>query len=126
MFGSILVDLVGPMIASYLLIFEFLAVLLEAAIIYLLLEKKATKAFISSFSVNLVTGLLNIVYFFVFWIDVSTYPQNIIILLIALLINILVEAGILKRFYKSTDTKKILKVSAIMNLASYAILVFFI
>jgi hypothetical protein len=126
MFGNILVDLVGPMIASYLLIFEFLAVLLEAAIIYLLLEKKATKAFISSFSVNLVTGLLNVVYFFIFWIDVSVYPQNIMILAVALLINIFVEAGILKFFYKSTNTKKILKVSIIMNLASYAILVFFI
>jgi hypothetical protein len=101
-------------------------VFLEAVIIYLLLEKKATKAFISSFSVNLVTGLLNFVYFFVFWIDVTVYPQNIMILAVSLLINILIEAGILKLFYKSTDKKKILKVSVIMNLASYAILVFFI
>ena len=126
MFGSILIDLVGPMIVSYLLVFEFLAVILEAAVIYLLLEKRAAKAFVSSFSANLVTGLLNVVYLFFFWIYVSVYPQRFIVLAVALLINILVEAWILRFIYRSTDMKKILKASVIMNLASYAILVFFI
>jgi len=126
LFGSILIDLVGPMIVSYLLVFEFLAVILEAAVIYLLLEKRAAKAFVSSFSANLVTGLLNVVYLFFFWIYVSVYPQRFIVLAVALLINILVEAWILRFIYRSTDMKKILKASVIMNLASYAILVFFI
>jgi len=126
LFGSILIDLVGPMIVSYLLVFEFLAVILEAAVIYLLLEKRAAKAFVSSFSANLVTGLLNIVYLFIFWIDFSAHPQGIVVLAVALLINILVETLILRFFYRSTDIKKILKVSAMMNLASYAILTFFI
>jgi hypothetical protein len=126
LFGSILIDLVGPMIVSYLLVFEFLAVILEAAVIYLLLEKRVAKAFVSSFSANLVTGLLNVVYLFIFWIDFSAYPQRIIVLAVALLINIPVETLILRFFYRSTDIKKILKVSAIMNLASYAILTFFI
>ena len=126
LFGSILIDLVGPMIVSYLLVFEFLAVILEAAVIYLLLEKRAAKAFVSSFSANLVTGLLNVVYLFFFWIYVSVYPQRFIVLAVALLINILVEAWILRFIYRSTDMNKILKASVIMNLASYAILVFFI
>ncbi|MBS7628625.1 hypothetical protein KEJ23_01405, partial [Candidatus Bathyarchaeota archaeon] len=69
--------------------------LVEAALIYLLLEKKAAKALTSSFIVNLATGLLNLVYFFFFWADISTYYQNIIIFTVALLINILVEASIL-------------------------------
>ncbi|MBS7626986.1 hypothetical protein KEJ51_08165, partial [Candidatus Bathyarchaeota archaeon] len=86
----------------------------------------AAKALTSSFIVNLATGLLNLVYFFFFWADISTYYQNIIIFTVALLINILVEASILKYLYKPVNVKKILKVSTIMNLASFIVLVFFI
>ncbi|MBS7651057.1 MAG: hypothetical protein QXN62_06680 [Candidatus Bathyarchaeia archaeon] len=121
-----MVDLVGPLITSFIILFEVFAVLVEAALIYLLLEKKAAKALTSSFIVNLVTGLLNLVYFFFSWADISTYHQNIIIFAVALLINILVEASILKYLYKPINVKKILKVSTIMNLASFIILVFFI
>ena len=106
--------------------FEIVAVILEAVIIYFLLVKEAVKAIVASFTANLVTGLLNIVYLIFFWIDVSTYPRNILVMAVALLINILVEAGILRLFYKTMSTKKILKVSAIMNIASYALLIFFI
>jgi hypothetical protein len=38
------------------------------------------------------------------------------------MINILLEALILKLFYKTIDNRKILGVSTLMNLASYGIL----
>lgn len=126
MFGSLLMDLVGPMIISNLLVFEILAVILEAAVVYLFLEKNVGKAFLSSFSANLVTGLLNVLYLFVFWIDLSVYPQRIITLAAALLINILLETWILKFFYREAGAKRLLKVSAVMNLVSYATLGLFI
>jgi hypothetical protein len=126
LFGNIVLDVIGPLSAPPMIYFEIVAVILEAVIIYFLLVKEAVKAFVASFTANLVTGLLNIVYLIFFWIDVSTYPRNILVMAVPLLINILVEAGILRSFYKTMSTKKILKVSAIMNIASYALLIFFI
>ncbi|MBS7622401.1 hypothetical protein KEJ39_01825 [Candidatus Bathyarchaeota archaeon] len=100
--------------------------ILEAAVICLLLEKNVGKSFLSSFSANLATGLLNVLYLFFFWVDLSVYPQRIIVLAVALLINVLVEAWILRFFYRGAGAKKILKASAVMNLASYAMLGLFI
>ena len=122
MFGNIVLDLVGPLIVSSILFFEAVAVILEAVIIYFLLEREAVKAFVASFSANLVTGLLNIIYLFIFWQDVSVYTRKAVVMTVALLINILVEALVLKRFYKTIDNRKILGVSTLMNLASYGIL----
>jgi hypothetical protein len=122
LFGNIVLDLVGPLIVSSILFFEAVAVILEAAIIYFLLEREAVKAFVASFSANLITGLLNIIYLFIFWQDVSVYTRKAVVMTVALLINILVEALVLKRFYKTIDNRKILGVSTLMNLASYGIL----
>jgi len=122
LFGNIVLDLVGPLIVSSILFFEAVAVILEAVIIYFLLEREAVKAFVASFSANLVTGLLNIIYLFIFWQDVSVYTRKAVVMTVALLINILVEALVLKRFYKTIDNRKILGVSTLMNLASYGIL----
>lgn len=122
MFDNIVLDLVGPLIVSSILFFEAVAVILEAVIIYFLLEREAVKAFVASFSANLITGLLNIIYLFVFWQDVSIYTRKAVVMTVALLINILVEALVIKRFYKTVDNRKILGVSTLMNLASYGVL----
>lgn len=122
LFGNIILDLVGPLIVSSILFFEVVAVMLEAVIIYFLFEREAVKAFVASFSANLVTGLLNIIYLFVFWQDVSIYSIKAVVMTVALLINILVEALVIKRFYKTVDNRKILGVSTLMNLASYGVL----
>jgi hypothetical protein len=122
LFGNIVLDLVGPLIVSSILFFEAVAVILEAVIIYFLLEREAVKAFVASFSANLITGLLNIIYLFIFWQDVSIYTRKAVVMTVALFINILVEALVLKLFYKTIDKRKILGVSTLMNLASYGIL----
>jgi len=122
LFGNIVLDLVGPLIVSSILFFEAVAVILEAVIIYFLLEREAVKAFVASFSANLITGLLNIIYLFIFWQDVSIYTRKAVVMTVALLINILVEALVLKLFYKTINNRKILGVSTLMNLASYGIL----
>ena len=122
LFGNIILDLVGPLIVSSILFFEVVAVMLEAVIIYFLLEREAVKAFVASFSANLITGLLNIIYLFIFWQDVSIYTRKAAVMTVALLINILVEALVIKRFYKTVDNRKILGVSTLMNLASYGVL----
>ncbi|MCJ7760654.1 hypothetical protein MUP59_05875 [Candidatus Bathyarchaeota archaeon] len=122
LFGNIVLDLVGPLIVSSILFFEAVAVMLEAVIMYFLLEREAVKAFVASFSANLITGLLNIIYLFIFWQDVSVYTRKAAVMTVALLINILVEALVLKRFYKTINNRKILGVSTLMNLASYGIL----
>jgi len=122
LFDNIVLDLVGPLIVSSILFFEAVAVILEAVIIYFLLEREAVKAFVASFSANLITGLLNIIYLFVFWQDVSIYTRKAVVMTVALLINILVEALVIKRFYKTVDNRKILGVSTLMNLASYGVL----
>jgi len=127
LFGILLIDLVGPIITSSILIpFEVLAVLVEAAVICILLVRNVAKALVSSFTVNLITGLLNLLYFFAFWIDISTYHRSITIFAAALLINILVEGFILKNLYRQKGLKNILCVSTIMNSASFTILIFFI
>jgi hypothetical protein len=122
LFGNIILDLVGPLIVSSVLFFEAVAVILEAVIIYFLLERIAVKAFVASFSANLITGLLNIIYLFIFWQDVSIYTRKAVVMTVALFINILVDALILKLFYKTIEYRKILGVSTLMNLASYGIL----
>ena len=122
MFGNIVSDLVGPLIVSSILFFEAVAVVLEAVIVYFLLEREAVKAFVASFSANLITGLLNIIYLFIFWQDVSIFTRKAVVMTVALFINILVEALVLKLFYKTIDNRKILGVSTLMNLASYGIL----
>jgi dolichol-phosphate mannosyltransferase len=84
--------------------------------------KEKLKAFVASFSANLITGLLNIIYLFIFWQDVSIYTRKAVVMTVALLINILLEALVLKLFYKTINNRKILGVSTLMNLASYGIL----
>ena len=118
---NIFLDLVDPFTVLSVPLFEAAVIIIEALIIYFLLEKKGVKAFVSSLSANLITGLL--ILFYPFFLETSSMPTTLVfIILLPLLINILVESGVLKLFYKSIDTMKILKVSALMNLASYAIL----
>lgn len=47
----------------------------------------------------------------------------ILLLALGLIVNILVEARVLKLFYKAVTTRKLLKVSAAMNIVSYVIVV---
>lgn len=129
-------DLVDPFMVSSMLFLEAAIVIVETVVIFFLMERKAVKAFVASFCANLITGLLSIVYFF-FPLEFTTFAYSrigeeafvlrssavILLLLLGLILNILVEGGVLKLFYKTATARKILKVSTVMNLISYAIVV---
>jgi len=111
-------DLVDPLAVISIPLFEIAVIIIEALIIYFLLERKGVKAFTASLSANLITGLLILIYPF-FLETSSMLIKLVLIILLPLLINILVESGVLKIFYRSTNNMKILKVSTLMNIASY-------
>ena len=100
---------------------ELIVVLLESAVIYLLLMRKAVRAFAASFSANLVTSLLSVFYLLLPREFISNLVLSVVI---ALLINILLEAGVLRLFCRDVNFKKILKISTVMNIASYAIVIY--
>lgn len=118
-------DVVNPFLVPSILLLEIVVVLLETAVIYSLLERRVVKALASSACANLVTGLLSIFYFALTEIIYSTEAPLTIRILVPLAINIIVEAGVLKLFYKTATVRKILQVSTIMNIISYTLLAFF-
>ncbi|MEM4246693.1 MAG: hypothetical protein QW390_05305 [Candidatus Bathyarchaeia archaeon] len=61
-FEKAILDLVDPTAASYMLFIEAIVVIIEAAVIYSLLERALAKAFISSVCANFVTALLSFFY----------------------------------------------------------------
>ena len=122
--GSVFLDLVDPLMVPSVLFFELIVVLLESAVIYLLLMRKAVRAFAASFSANLVTSLLSVLYLLLPRAFVSTYSNLALSVVTALLINILLEAGVLRHFCRGVSFKKILKISTVMNVASYAIVIY--
>ena len=128
-------DLIDPFTVSPMLLAEALVVIIEAIIIFFLMERHAIRAFASSFCANLITGSLSIVYLFfplefdfaytkigveAFSLSSSTL---ILLLLLGLAVNILVEAGVLKLFYRAASTGKIFRVSVAMNIISYVVIV---
>ena len=121
---NVILDLVNPINASLILFLEVLVVIIEAIIIYFLLEKRWGKAFISSITANFVTGILSLFYL-LFSVDAVTslYVTVILVIIIPLIINIVIEAGILRLFFSKVDMRKILKTSIVMNVASYVLII---
>ena len=66
LFEKLFLDLVNPslVLVPSVLILEALVIIVEAVIVFFLMERRAAKAFAASFSANLLTGMLSIVYFF--------------------------------------------------------------
>lgn len=124
MHDKIILDLLVPPLFSIACLLEIPIILVEAVIIFLLIERKAFKALVCSICANVLTALLGFIYapFLPELIFLTT--TTIIVLFIALIINILIEAFVLRQFYKSIGIGKILETSVIMNLVSYAIVVF--
>ena len=121
---KVILDLVNPVNASLVLLLEVIVVIIEAIIIYFLLEKGWAKAFFSSITANFITGILSLFYL-LFSIDASAsvYMKIVLVIVLPLIINILIEAGILRLFYSKVDKRQILKTSLVMNLASYVLII---
>jgi hypothetical protein len=121
---KVLLDLVNPINASLILFLEVLVVIIEAIIIYFLIEKGWGKAFVSSITANFITGILSLLYL-LFSIDASAslYLKVILVIIIPLIINIVIEAGILRLFFSNVNKRKILKTSVVMNIASYVLII---
>jgi len=128
-FERLFLDIVDPWLLPSVWIIEALAIIVEAVVIFFLMERRAPKALAASFAANLLTGLLSIVFLFFplefgfAYIFTLEEPTVAFILISGLIINILVEAGVLKLFYRRASAAKIFKVSTVMNLISYAIVV---
>jgi len=123
---KLFLDLVDPLLVPGVVVFEAIVVLIEAVVMFFLVERNLRKALVASFSANLVTGVLSIVYLLFSWATISTTQRFASMIVAALLINMLVEAAVLRLlFFRAVDMKKLLKVSAVMNLASYAILIIY-
>ncbi|MEM2122816.1 MAG: hypothetical protein QXE79_04185 [Candidatus Bathyarchaeia archaeon] len=125
MFGEkAFLDLFVPMDILYTLFLELIVIIIEAVFIYFLLEKAAAKAFLSSLSANFITGILSAIYL-VFSVDYSYpfYSKLILAVIVPLVVNILVEAAILKLFYRDKTMRRILKTSMAMNFASYIFII---
>lgn len=58
------------------------------------------------------------------WEVVATLERFAFMLVVGLLVNIFVEAGVLRFFYKTMSVRKLLLVSTVMNLVSYVLLIF--
>lgn len=135
LFERLILDLVDPFLVGPIFLLESLVVVIEACLIYLLMERSIVKAFGASFCANLITGLLSIIYFFLplefgfaytkMGVDAFILQDSTLILLLVagFLVNILVEAGVLKLFYRQASARRIFKVSAIMNVISYVLIV---
>jgi hypothetical protein len=116
-----LLDVVNPLLVPSVLLFETLVVIIEAFIIFLL-ERRLGKAFVASLAANLTTGLLSFLYFLIPSEISSSYSDLGLVYVIPLIVNILVETGVLRCFYRGVSMKRILGVSAIMNVATYGLL----
>jgi hypothetical protein len=123
LFEKIFLDLVDPFLLSFPLLTEGAVVILETIVIFYLMEKHLARAFVVSVCANLLTGLLSIVYLFTPFGFART-ATLILTLALGLCVNILVEAGVLKLFYRTTSTARIFGVSTVMNVISYSIIVF--
>lgn len=120
LFDRIFLDVVDPFLVPSLLIIEASVIIIETIVIFLLIERKIGKAFAASFVANLVTGLLSLFYLF---LPVEAASSITSMLVLGLIINILLEAGILRLFYRGVNVRKILGVSVVMNVASYALII---
>jgi hypothetical protein len=90
-------DLVNPFQVSCVLLAEALVIVIEAASLCFLLARKIGKAFAASFSANLSTRLLSIFYFVFSPIEVeTTYSKLTYSVVFPLMINVLVEAVVLR------------------------------
>lgn len=125
--GKVVLDVVNPFLVPSVLLFEVIVVIIEAAVIYFLLERSVRTALLASFTANLISGILSIFYFLFPMGTVSALASRLgLMLAVGLVVNVLVETGVLKAlFFKSTDFRKLFKASTIMNLASYAILILY-
>jgi small-conductance mechanosensitive channel len=122
----LLLDLVNPILVPSVLLFEGTVVVVEAIVIFLMLERNLGKAFAASFTANLVTGALSAIYILFLWGGTHAYPQLVFMFVVGLLVNIFVETGILKlSFFKEIEVRRLLKVSMVMNVVSYGILVLY-
>jgi hypothetical protein len=130
-FEKLFLDIVDPFLLPSVWIIEALAIIVESVVIFFLMERRAPKAFAASFTANLLTGLLSIVFLFFplefgfayLFTSGAFEPTVVLILVSGLIINILLEAGVLKLFYRTAGAGKVFKVSTVMNLISYAIVV---
>jgi hypothetical protein len=121
-FHEFLLDVVNPLLVPSVLLFEALVVIIEAFIIFFLLERRLGKAFAASLAANLITGLLSFLYFLIPSEILSSYSDLGLMLVIPLMVNILVEAGVLRFFYRAVSLRRILGTSAVMNIATYGLL----
>jgi len=117
-----LLDVVNPVLVPSVLLFEALVVIIEAFIIFFLLERRLGKAFVASLAANLTTGLLSFLFFLIPSEISPSYSDLGLVYVIPLIINILVETGVLRYFYRVASMKRILGVSVIMNVATYGLL----
>ena len=117
-----MLDVVNPLLVPSVLLFETLVVIIEAFIIFFLLKRRLGKAFVASLAANLTTGLLSFLYFLIPSEISSSYSDLGLAYVIPLIVNILVETGVLRYFYRGASMKRILGVSAIMNVATYGLL----
>jgi hypothetical protein len=125
-FEKLFLDLVDPFLVPGVVVFEAIVVLIEAVVIFFLLERNLGKAFLASFSANLVTGALSVIYLLFSWEALSTYTRFGSMLIVALAVNIVIEASVLKiLFFKATKVRRLVGVSAVMNLASYTLVILY-
>ncbi len=122
LFEDLFLDLVDPLLVPSVLLFEAAVIVIEAAVLYFMLERTTSKAVIASFSANLVTGLLSLVYLLLPTETLPAFTRLATMIILALPVNIILEAGVLKGFYRAAILK-LLKVSVVMNIVSYAILI---
>jgi hypothetical protein len=126
LFENLFLDLVDPFLVPGVVVFEGIVVLIEAAVIFFLLERNLGRALLASFSANLVTGALSVIYLLFSWDALSTYTGLGFTLIAALVVNIVVETSVLKiLFFKTTKLRRLIGVSAVMNLASYSIVILY-
>jgi hypothetical protein len=135
-FEKLFLDLVDPFLIWFPLLTEGAVVILETVVIFYLMERRLARAFVASLCANLLTGVLSTVYLFfplelgaaraTIGEDVFTMQPSALILILAfgLCVNILVEAGVLKLFYRTRSTGRIFEVSTVMNVISYSIIIF--
>ena len=118
---KVVLDLVDPLLVPSILFFEALVILIEALVIFFLLERNLSKALAASFVANLLTGLLSLL-FFLFPFN-AEYQSLVLVIVFSLIVNILLEAGVLRLLYKTVSLGRVFKTSTIMNVASYAIVI---
>ena len=120
---KLLLDVVNPFLVPSVILFEALVVIIEAVIIFFSLERRIKKAVGASLTANLITGFLSLLYFLIpSEISPFMYPDLVLLYAVPLIVNILVEAGVLRFFYRAVDLRRILGVSAVMNVATYGLL----